>query len=253
MKKAFIITSAIEVDQNATLTYSSSRSCFPTIDRLRHTMMTVANLDIASDQETTIFLVDISDKWQQFESLFSYQKNLVFVSVKEKFPEIYTAVRTHPNKSHSESILLSTFLQNYKEQLKEYDYFVKISGRYFTDSSFLESNFNEENLDKLFFKRPLRFEFREEWNYTMVDRRSIQGDNLIFQYPTTLFGWGKGKYDTLLDIFRGMAEILDHEKMYHYDIETLIYYFTRQYEKDVLEVNWKIYGWDSAQGHFLRY
>jgi hypothetical protein len=253
MKKAFIITSAIEIDQTAPLTYSPSRSCFPIVDRLRHTMMTVANLDLVSDDETTLFLVDMSDNWKQFESMFSYQKNLIFVSVKEKFPEIYNEVRTHPNKSHSESLLLYTFLQKYKEQLKNYDYFVKISGRYFIDSHFTKNEFNEDNLNKIFFKRPLKHDFKEEWNYTMVDRRSIQGDNFIFQYPTTLFGWGKEKYASLVDIFRGIAEILDHEGMYHYDIETLIYYFTRQYDADIVEVNWKIYGWDSAHGTFLRY
>jgi hypothetical protein len=41
--------------------------------------------------------------------------------------------------------------------------------------------------------------------------------------------------------------------MAHYDIETLSYYFTRPHEKQIIETDWKVCGWDGTSARFMYY
>jgi hypothetical protein len=253
MKKAYIITSCIEVDNTKPLTYSPVRSHFSNDERFRHTAFTIASLDHIADDETTIFLVDISPNWIRYKHFLSYQSNLVFVSGHEEFPEIAELCRTQSNKSRAESMIMVAFMEKYKEQLKNYDYFIKISGRYFIDSSFNTDVFNENNINKLLFKKKLEFEFNESWGYDLVDLRAEQGNNKLYQYPSALYGFGSGYYDKMLDIYRVLTVLLDHPDRQRYDLETLLYYFTRHFSNDILEVGWRIYGFEGINGTFMRY
>lgn len=253
MKKAFIITSAIEVNKDKALTYSSSRSHFDDNERLRQTIATIASVDQATDDDTTIFLLDISNNWQQYRDILSYQKNLRFVSVKEEFPKIFDIVRTHPQKSHCECLMLATFMRAYKDELSQYDFQFKFSGRYLLDRSFDKSIFNESTRGKVFYKQPMTWPWNDNWGYQMVDSREEQGDNNLRQYCSVLVGWSREYQERYTDLFTASASILSLEKMYHYDIETLSYYFTRPYKEDIIETNWMIYGWLGPNGQFVRY
>ena len=115
MKKAFIVTSSIEVNNNNPLTYSTVRSYFSNEERLRQTIMTIASLDLVSDTETTIYILDTSENWQQYRDQLLYQKNLKFISIKEEFPDIYEIVTTHPQKSYCECLSVSTFIRKYQK------------------------------------------------------------------------------------------------------------------------------------------
>ena len=253
MKKAFIITSAIDVDNNFPLTYSNTRSAFGSDERLRQTTYTIASLDSRTDDQTSLFLLDLSDNYQSYKGVLSYQQNLFYVSVKEEFPEIYNLARTHPNKSYCETIILLAFIKKYKKILEHHDYIFKMSGRYFIDKNFDISLFNDQHKHKLFFKRPMRFEWNEHWNYAMVDRRAQQGDNFLYQYSSVLYGFGVGMLDRMLDIYHVIESFTGHPKGMSYDVETLLHYFTRTYEQDIIETDWIIYGWDGTSGTFLRY
>lgn len=251
MKKAFIITSVIDIDNNSPLTYSNVRSVFSKDERLRQTIFTITSLDLVSDKDTTIFLVDLSDTEDTHLSMLNYQKNLVYIHVKKEFPEILNVCRTHKNKSHAECLLLATFMKKYKDVLSKFDYLFKISGRYFFDKSFNLSLFDQQNKDKLFFKQPLKWTWNDNWNYQLVDQRSIQQDNFLYQYSTVLFGWGSDNYDLMNNLFYQMAKVLNEQL--HYDIETLIHFFTRPYKDRLIETDWIVYGWNSTNGVFLRY
>ena len=253
MKKAFIVGSAIEVNNKHPLTYNPVRSYFSNEERFRQTVMTIAALDQVSDSDTVIYLVDTSENWQMYQNLFSYQKNLKFVSVKNELPEIYDIITTHPQKSYCECLLMATFVKKYKQELSEFDYTFKLSGRYFIDGSFDTTLFNKYNTDKIFFKQPIKWEWKDQWNYHMVDLRKEQGDNTLRQYSTVLYGWGKKHYNTFLDIFTVSAAILSQDNMSHYDIETIGYYMTRPYERDIVETDWIVYGWLGPSGQFMRY
>jgi len=253
MKKAFIVTSSIEVNNNNPLTYSKVRSYFSNEERLRQTIMTIASLDLVSDTETTIYILDTSENWQQYRDQLLYQKNLKFISIKEEFPDIYEIVTTHPQKSYCECLSVSTFIRKYQKELFENDYIFKISGRYFIDSSFDPAVFNKYSTDRIFYKQPIAWEWKDKWNYSLVDRRQEQGNNYLYQYSSVIFGWGKKHHKHFLDMWSGMAAMLALPHMYHFDIETLGYYLTRPFEKDIIETDWTVYGWLGPSGEFARY
>jgi hypothetical protein len=252
MKKAFVITSLIDVDNQSPLTYVPFRSCFSTEERLRQTIFTVTSLDHVSDSETTIFLLDCSENWQNYRDMFQYQKNLIYVSAKDCLPEIYQEVRTHPNKSRGECLLLSSFLTKFEHLLKNYDYIFKISGRYFLDSSCNFDLLTQENLDKIFFKKEQGWDWQDRWQYSMIDLRSVQGDNNLYCYHTIVFGWGKDQYLTMLSLLDTVANFLSDQTHFHYDIETLSYFYTRPYKQNIVNFDWTIYGFDGAHGTFKR-
>jgi hypothetical protein len=253
MKKAIIITSAIDVNNNHPLTYSSVRSHFGNEERFRQTVATLASWDQAGDSETTLFLLDISENYAVYRSLLSYQKNLVYVSVKELIPEIFETVTTHANKSYCEQLLIYSFLTKFRKDLEPYDYFFKFSGRYLIDSHFSIEFFDHVDHGGLFFKAPLKFEWNENWPYAMVDRRQLQGDNKLYQYCSVLYGWSRAYHDQMIDIYRVISEFCSNPSSISYDVETLLYYFTRQFELDIVEMPWIVYGWDGTSGNFLRY
>jgi hypothetical protein len=253
MKKAFIVTSAIEVDYTKPLTYSIKRSFFSEEERFRQTISTIACLDMAGDHDTTIYLVDMSDNWEKYKSLLFYQYNLKFVSVKNEFPEIFEEVRSHPNKSRGECLLLSTFMRAYAEELKQYDFMFKLSGRYLLDGSFDIGICNEENRNKIFYKKPMIFDWSDDWGYEMVDRRTEQGDQKLRQYCSVFFGWSKPYREKFSDMFTTMSSILAQPNLMKYDHETLGYFFTRGYADDIIETDWLVYGWWGGDGRFVRY
>ena len=247
-----MVTSAIEVDNTSPLTYSNIRSTFSTIERLRQTFYTIVNLETVIDEDTTIFLIDISSDSENLYHFFKYQKNLKIIFVKSELNEIYETVKTHPNKSYCETLLLRSFMEKYKEELLEYDFFFKLSGRYFTDKSFNVSYF-DSNPSGLFFKVPLKFPWQEHWNFSIVDSRSEQQDNYIYQYSSVLYGWSKDYNENMFYIYKVIEEILSKKSCYQYDNETLLYYLTRQYHDNIKEMPWTVYGWDGVGGNFLRY
>lgn len=253
MNKAYIIISCIEPDPSKPLNYSPIRTAFGPDERFRHTIFTVTSLNLVQDPNSKIYLIDSSENWQKYKDIISYYPNLTFVSVKEELPEAFEACRNNPNKSYAETLTMVAFLTKYREELKSFDYFIKVCGRYFVDSHFDESLFNEANLNKLFFKHPIEFEFNEDWNFQMVDRRAIQQNNKFYWYSSVLFAWGREYHDKMIDIFRVSSVMLNHPATCHYQIETLLYFFTREYEKDIVHTNWVVLGFDGVGATFLRY
>jgi hypothetical protein len=253
MKKAFIITSAIELNNDYPLSYSDKRSYFSNEERLRHTIMTIASLDKACDNETTFYLLDMSDNWQEYKQFLSYQPNLKFISIKEEFPEIFDIVTKHPQKSYCETLQLATFMKAYRQELLEYDFVFKMSGRYFVDSHFNMDLLTPDNANKIFYKKPLQFNWNDDWGFQLIDRRKEQGDNNLRQYCSVLFGWGRPHYDHFLDLFTAFSAMFQLNIYKFMDIETLGYYYTRPFEEDIIETDWLVYGWTAHDGRFMRY
>lgn len=255
MKKAIMVTSVIDINNNYPLTYSKVRSYFNNEDRLRHTIFTISSLDHIIDDDTIIFLLDASDNSEKYANLFRYQRNLKYVDVAKEFPNVFEKIRTHPHKSHCEMILQESFLKKYENVLKEFDFIFKVSGRYFFDHHFNLNHCLEEHTDKIFFKKHLEYDWNNNWGYNggPADRRDIQQDNKLRQYSTVAYCWGREKYDQMLDIFRVIGDLTDNKNYMHYDVETLIYAFTRHYESDIIETNWVVYGWTGVNGNFVRY
>jgi hypothetical protein len=233
------------------LTYSPVRTIFSSEERFRQTIFTVNSIQ-AAFPEAKIVVVDSSDIYKEYQDTFRFFKNTEFIPLKELDQEAFEIVNTHPNKSLCESLLLNTFYKKFRKEIKQYDYVIKTCGRYFY-FHLNDALFNVENLNKLFFKRPLNFNWDDSWNYSFIDRRTEQNNNRIHQYCTVLYAFGGTQLDKMIDINEATIHLLNQAPMKHYDIETLSYYFTRPYEKDVIETDWIVCGWDGTSGRFMYY
>jgi hypothetical protein len=233
------------------LTYSPVRTIFSSEERFRQTIFTVNSIQ-AAFPEAKIVVVDSSGIYKEYQDTFRFFKNTEFIPLKELDQEAFEIVNTHPNKSLCESLLLNTFYKKFRKEIKQYDYVIKTCGRYFY-FHLNDALFNVENLNKLFFKRPLNFNWDDSWNYSFIDRRTEQNNNRIHQYCTVLYAFGGTQLDKMIDINEATIHLLNQAPMKHYDIETLSYYFTRPYEKDVIETDWIVCGWDGTSGRFMYY
>lgn len=250
MNNIFVVGSSIQTT-NAPLTYSPKRTIFSSEERLRHTTFTVNSIRNAFP-DSKIVLVDSSNEYKEYQKHFFYFRNVDFVPLKELSYTAFEVVNTHPNKSLCESLLLNIYFRQYRKQLKQYDFIIKGCGRYF-HFDFNDSLFTEENKDKIFFKKPLNYEWNETWRYSFIDRRSEQGNNRLHQYCTVLYAFGSMYLDTFIDINEATVHLLKQPSMSHYDIETLSYYLTRQYEDKIIETDWRVCGWDGTSGKFMFY
>lgn len=250
MNKVFVVGSSIQT-RNAPLTYSAVRTIFSSDERFRQTVSTLNSIH-CSFPDSKIVLVDSSENYAEYLSFVRHMPNVQFIPLKELSGEAFETVNTHPNKSLCESLLLNTYYKQYKKELKQYDYIIKGCGRYFY-WNFNDSLFTEQNTDKIFFKRPLNFEWNDSWKYSFIDRRKEQNNNRLHQYCTVLYAFGSMHLEKFIDINEATINLLQQPSMSHYDIETLSYYFTRPYESQVIETDWKVCGWDGTSGRFMFY
>lgn len=247
--KLFIIPSTIQAKEGK-FTYSNTRSVFSTEERLRQTIFTVNSIQNAYPNSHVV-LLDSSEDYQNLKLQFTHIPNLDFVPMRELSPENADVINTHPNKSLCECLMMNTYYKHFKKQIKQYDYVIKTCGRYFYFNFY--DIFTKENKDKIFFKHPLNFEWNDSWNYHFVDLREMQNNNRLYQYCTVLFAFGSIHLEKFIDINESVVHLLKQPSMSHYDIETLSYYLTRPYAKDIIEVDWKVCGWDGTSGRFMYY
>lgn len=247
--KLFIIPSTIS-PRKGKFTYAQTRSVFTTEERLRHTIFTVNSIQNAYP-DGKIVLVDSSDDYNDFKFIFNCFRNVQFVSLKELDSAANELVNTHQHKSFCECLIMNTYYKHFKKQIQEYDFVIKTCGRYFYIN--FDNFFTEENKNKIFFKKPLNFEWDEKWNYSYVDIREYQNNNRLHQYCTVLFAFGSMHLEKFIDINEVALHLLNQPQMMHYDIETLSYFLTRPYEENIIEVDWKVSGWDGTTGQFMCY
>jgi hypothetical protein len=254
MKKTVIITSCIEVDNNYPLTYSKIRSFFTTQDRYNQTIKTLFNLVENFDKETCFYLVDASPEFLINSSDFEFVPNFKFVSVKLEFPQILKTVTTHPNKSHCEQLLLYTFLEHYKGEILDSDYFFKVSGRYQIDKNYFNINyFNNQTHKGFYFKEPLEWDWEDSWGYEKVDLRQEQGNNKLYQYCTVAYGWSRTYLDTKIEIAKEISKICSSIEGLKYDVETLIYFLTRKHKSNITHMPWLVVGNQGTYGTFAHF
>jgi len=250
MRKLIIVGSVIQTRKDVPLTYSPTRTAFSDEERLRHTVYAISALR-DRHPDTDIVLVDASDDPKDYRQIFAFL-NVVYVWLQDISIEAANIVRTQPNKSVCEVLLLNTYIKANKAKIKTYDYVIKGTGRY-SLMNFDNSLFTPENTDKIFFKKPLEYEWNDTWRYSFVDKRLEQGDNKLRQYCTVVFGFGIEHLDKFIDMFDGIGYLLQNDAMKHYDIETLIYYFTRPFTDKIIETDWRVLGWDGVATRLMYY
>ena len=250
MNKLIVVGSSIQ-PREGKFSYSNTRSSFSTEERFRQTVFTINSLR-NSIPDAKIMVVDSSDDYMQYYAQLAFIKNVEYIPLKTISYNAFETVNTHRNKSYCECLLLNTFYKAYKKEIDNYDYIVKATGRYFY-YDFDDSLFNEQNVDKIFFKKPLKFKWDDAWRYSMIDRRHIQKDNMLRQYCTVLYAFAKQHLNSMIDINEATMNFIDSQEMTHYDIETLAYYLTRPYDDRMIETDWVVSGWDGVSGRYMYY
>jgi len=250
MNNLFVVSSSIQ-PRDGKFTYSKTRSIFKADERFRQTIFTVNSIR-AAFPDSKIVVVDSSEHCEEYFQTFLYFKNTQFIPLKLLSEEAFEIVNTHQNKSLCECLLLNTYFNKYKKEILQYDFVFKATGRYFyyDFNSLLLTN---ENKDKIFFKKPLNFPWNNSWKYDFIDRRNLQNNDRLHQYCTVLYGFGSQHIENFIDINEAVIHFLKQPSMYHYDIETLSYYLTRAFEEKIIEVDWKVSGWDGTSGRFMYY
>lgn len=254
MKKCFYVSSCIETDSTAPLTYAPKRSVFAADERYRQTLITVNTLKCL-EPEAAVYVLDASVNWEGYKSLFELMfADCHYVPMKQLCqPKDYIAIRTHPNKSLGESIQLRDFLYAYDTELRQYDYLFKMSGRYVINDGYDTQVFDETKRHMMFFKSPLVYQWQDKWNGMKTDVRHEEGHNYFKQYCSVFYGYGKEQLDTFKQLYSGMVSLLWHPSMIGYDVETLLYYLLKDYRDITYTLPLRVMGWEGPSGDLMRY
>lgn len=249
MKIAFIVTSAIHVNRTNRIgtNLERPRTVHSTEERERHTFFTLGTL-FATYPDADIFLVDGSSDYTFPKHKVNWA-NLHIHHTHTTSPNLQKIISTHPHKSYCEGLLLLEFIESNKQKLLEYDIIFKVSGRYlpyFKDQTTLDPT-------KIYFKKPLAYEWNEKWNYHLIDLRKETNDNKMRQYSSVLYGFGQQHFHKFKDILHTIVDMTGKEKYSHYDMEALLYYFTRPFQNDIIETDWMVSGFVGSTQDFYWY
>lgn len=250
MTKCFYVTSCIDVETDIPFTYSKKRSFFSNEERFKQTIYTVNSIKCLCP-DAHIFVLDTSKPNQTYEIVLESYSGVQYIPMIDYLNETeYKTITEGTHKTIGELTLIQNFIKNFKFELQEYDYLFKMSGRYFLDHTFDPKVFKRK---KIYFKSPLRFEWKDSWNYSMVDQRDKQGDNFLYQYCSVFYGYHASYLDYFENLYSDMMNIISDPDNQHYDIETLMYFLTRKSKKSIIENDVLVNGWDGSFGNFFRY
>lgn len=252
MKKLFLVVSAIEVDNKYAFSFGNTRSVFSDEERFRQTMYTIQSIRNSYPEDKIVVLDTSTQNCEKYKASVGYF-GAEYIAFKELDPEGHAIVTTHQSISYCECYMMNSFFQKRKKFINEFDFIIKATGRY-TYSNFKDL-FIEENKHKFFFKHKLAFEWNHKWNYGYIDLRKKQDNNKLYQYSTVLYAFGISNLNRMMDLFEAHNHVVQMTipMGINYDIESLMYYFTRQYEHDIIETDWKVMGFEGVHGTLMYY
>jgi hypothetical protein len=248
MKIAFYISSVINLDNTNGFGHNPIRSAFPPAERFRQTQFTIANIK-SLFPDARIFLFEIGHNVDQIRADLKYVHNLTVISAEELDSVVTELCRTNESKGTCETAATLLFLKNYIDVLKEYDYVIKISGRYFF-TSIDKSILNQENTNKYICKQIQDWEWKSHWGYPEI----LKKDNRLFWAPSQSYAVGK---DLLDDLQQSLYKIYEYyinnpELAKILDFECLLYQYVLQ-DKPYIEVPWIAGGWSGQTGVYNEY
>jgi hypothetical protein len=192
-----------------------------------------------------IFLLDSSDPDKEIRDTF----NPFGVTCVEFSQELREIINSHPHKSYCECLMLKTFFEGYKQEIKEFDFIYKATGRYVYEIN------SDPTPDKMYFKKPNQFPWRNEWTsmFPLVDLRTEEGHNYLRQYCTVLYGFGIDHLHKMTDMYNAIMHIIDKPGFTQYDVEGLTYSLSRNYKNLIEETDWIVTGFDGTSGRLMHY
>jgi len=247
MKICFVITSAIDIDGDMALkdntlhgTNAMMRSVFTPNERFEQTMHTILN--IAKFQpDATMFVVDVG---RSTPIELTFFRNVEVVKLDE---ETKTICQTHESKGYCESKLMAAFLTKYADRLREYDYIVKMSGRYeFT--KFDASVLTEENLDKFLVKRFWEWDWSDSWGAP-----AELNDNGKYRWaPTVTYAIGRYALVKFCEDMKAMPTRYENSYALYktIDYEPLFYLYVVRGHK-LVTVDWRCAGLGASTGEHI--
>lgn len=250
MKLAFFISSAINLDStvNQGFSYSNKRTQFNSDERLRQTQFTINSINLVCP-DSTIYLFDSSTNAEEYSNKLSYVRNLKFIPLIKLDKDTATITRSHPTKGYCEALGTELFLKNYIEELSEYDFITKVSGRYYY-ASFDNKFFNQENKNSYLVKQIKNWDWNENWQYPNF--LNINGK--LFWSATQTYAIGKNQIQNFYNNFSKITNYYrdNEQNSNHIDFECLMYYFVLR-NQNLVEIPWSVGGWTSAKGDFIQW
>ena len=247
MKPVFIIGSVL-ISNSGKFDYTENRSYFS--DRERHSHTTFAiNSIYAIYPNSKVYVVDASlDTEAAGELLFQYEhlwkaKDLECIRLAEVDAQKTVILNTHENKSYCEALLYSTFLKHYKDELKNYDYIVKLSGRYN-----LTENCGTDLINKsdVYFKKiwDAPNPDKEHWAYKDLMMPGQEPWEMNWT-PSFCFAFGINRLEEFVDFWNF---VLENTKENDRSCERLIQYWLWKNKLTPKELSWKILAFTGDNG-----
>ena len=174
------------------------------------------------------------------------EKNIEIIKMTDVNRDICEKINTHENKSYCEALLFDTFLNNFEDKVKDYNYIVKLSGRYsLTDNC----NFNDLiGIDKIYFKQKSFWNHLDK-NHTWTPeeiRLSNQEPWEMYWTPCFLFIFGKERLNEFKEFFKFILKVTDKTNV---STEDAIYYWTQEKEIHNVEIlDWKALAYTGTDG-----
>lgn len=250
MKLAFFITSAINVDDHidTNFPYAKKRSAFNAAERFRQTRFTINSIRLAVP-DARIFVVDVSKNGAEYQKELSTTPNLTFLSLEELNPNVAAICRTSLSKGYCESLITQTFMEMCYNEVKNYDYLNKISGRYFY-YHFNKEMFNEENKNHYLFQPIKKWDWQNHWGYP----DDLKRNNQICWAFTGAYGIGKYCIEDFYNSVSRLTGYYTENPQYAniMDYECVMYYRILE-NKSLFETPWRVGGWIGVNGEYFEY
>jgi hypothetical protein len=257
MKFAYLIGSSIDISNENLLRYNMVRSFFTTEQRLAQTLATIKNIR-SLDPNAAIFLIESSEKiFDELDSLTDSDADFHYIRLQDLNSELAHRVRTHGSKSHCECLMFLEFFRHHKDQLREFDYVVKLSGRYsINEKTFCQGDniFGLEGKDNLYFIGPFFWE-KSKWAHVANLYPTEVGDDQgrLPYVLTCLYCVGINQIDKFEICLAAAAALTETvNKMYYMDIEYVMYYILNR--MNLLEklrlLPWQVEGHNGQTGNY---
>lgn len=255
MKRLHIIGSSIHLSENDKQfnNVTKVRSGFSTEERFRQTVYTIYSIcTLYPDDDIWIIDSSLEDIDHYFNTSNFISNKVKRFYLKDINKDIAHTVNTHHNKSYCESLMLKTFFEFKKNEIKDYDFITKISGRYWIDWTFNErSGLTIKNKNKLFIKEPTIFE--------KPDKKSFGYDNFllegqpnwkIYSTPTVIYAFGSDFFDSMIQL---LSEVINGTVEGNHDGEYLWSYFISKFNIPTVKIDWSINGWGGVHKKLCKY
>lgn len=251
-KICFFISSAIDIDNEHPLQYASQvhRTAYSAGERLRQTVTTVNSIKTLCP-EAKIFVFDISKDYQQYRDTLQKIPNcdLEYIACEEISPDAAELCRTHISKGLCESMSSLVFMNHVKDKIKDYDYLVKISGRYQV-LSFDQSMLTDQNKHKYFFKITNELNWEKDWAYPA----ELNVNGKLLYCSTHMYGVGSNNFDLFKQQLTNIVQTyLRYDGVFTgIDYECIFANHVMQHV-EYMHIPWSSAGWTSVQGEYFEW